>query len=190
MFSFLFNLIYRIRLRIYNLYLSPKFKLLDGYIVSSNLLKGERYISIGKGTIIGKEVILTAWDSYGNQKFNPSIEIGENCYIGEFSHITACHKIIIGNNVLTGRRIYISDNAHGNSSKEELNIPPIKRNLHIKGPVIIEDNVWIGERACILSGVHIGKGATIAANAVVTHDVPPACIVGGVPAKIIKKIIN
>lgn len=48
--------------------------------------------------------------------------------------------------------------------------------------------IWIGERVCILSGVHIGKGAIIAANAVVTHDVPEGCIVGGVPAKIIKRI--
>ena len=92
----------------------------------------------------------------------------------------------MGNNILTGRYVYISDNSHGKSNKEELDIPPIKRKLYVKGPVIIEDNVWIGERVCILSGVHIGKGAIIAANAVVTHDVPAGCIVGGVPAKIIK----
>ena len=161
---------------------------MEGCIISPHELMGEKYISIGNNTTINKGVILTAWDKYGNQTFTPSITIGNNCSIGEHAHITACKEIIIGNNVLTGRRVYISDNAHGKSSKKEIDNPPIHRPLHIKGSVIIEDNVWIGERACILSGVHIGKGAIIAANAVVTHDVPAACIAGGVPAKIIKVI--
>lgn len=55
-----------------------------------------------------------------------------------------------------------------------------------KGDIIIEDDVWIGYGAIILSGVHIGQGAAIAAGAVVSKDVPPYAIVGGVPAKIIK----
>lgn len=174
---------------IYNNVIKSRFKRMEGSLIYPYQIKGEKYISIGKGTTIHKGVILTAWDKYGQQIFNPSIVIGENTNIGEYAHITACKEIIIGNNVLTGRRILISDNSHGNLSKEEIDIPPIQRPLHVKGSVIIEDNVWIGERACILSGVHIGKGAIIAANAVVTHDVPAATIVGGVPAKIIKSII-
>lgn len=55
-----------------------------------------------------------------------------------------------------------------------------------KGDIIIEDDVWIGYRACIMSGVHIGQGAIVGAGAVVTKDVPPYAIVGGVPAKLIK----
>ena len=55
-----------------------------------------------------------------------------------------------------------------------------------KGSIVVEDEVWIGGRATILSGVTIGKGAIIAAGAVVTKDVPPYAIAGGVPAKIIK----
>ena len=55
-----------------------------------------------------------------------------------------------------------------------------------KGDIIISDDVWIGENAIILSGVHIGQGAVIAAGAVVTKDVPPYAIVGGVPAKVMK----
>lgn len=54
------------------------------------------------------------------------------------------------------------------------------------GNIIIDDDVWIGFRATILSGVHIGQGAVIAAGAVVTKDIPPYSIVGGIPAKIIK----
>ena len=55
-----------------------------------------------------------------------------------------------------------------------------------KGDIIVEDDVWIGIHAIILSGVHIGRGAIIAAGAVVTNDIPPYAIVGGVPAKLIK----
>lgn len=55
-----------------------------------------------------------------------------------------------------------------------------------KGNIIIDDDVWIGYGATIMSGVHIGQGAVIAAGAVVTKDVPPYAIVGGVPAKLIK----
>lgn len=55
-----------------------------------------------------------------------------------------------------------------------------------KGPVIVNDDVWIGYGATILSGVHIGQGAIVAAGAVVTKDVPPYAIVGGVPAQVIK----
>ena len=55
-----------------------------------------------------------------------------------------------------------------------------------KGNIVVDDDVWIGFRSIILSGVHIGQGAVVAAGAVVTKNVPPYAIVGGVPAKIIK----
>lgn len=55
-----------------------------------------------------------------------------------------------------------------------------------KGDIILEDDVWIGQRAMIMSGIRIGQGAVVAAGAVVTKDVPPYAIVGGVPAKVIR----
>ena len=55
-----------------------------------------------------------------------------------------------------------------------------------KGDIVIDDDVWIGEHALILSGVHVGRGAVVAAGAVVTSDVPPYSIVGGIPAKVLK----
>lgn len=55
-----------------------------------------------------------------------------------------------------------------------------------KGDIIVDDDVWLGHGAMVLSGVHIGQGAVIAAGAVVTKDVPPYAIVGGVPAKVIR----
>ena len=100
-------------------------------------------------------------------------------------------KIVIGDNtygVLTGRYVYISDNNHGRTDYESLCQQPSERELDIKGPVIIGDNVWIGDKVTILSNVTIGKGSVIACNAVVTKDVPPYSVVGGVPAKVIKQI--
>ena len=157
-----------------------------GYATCPIVVNGDKYITIGNSGI-GRGTIISAIDHYGGEKYQPEITIGDGCHIGEFSHITACREVRIGNHVLTGRMIYISDNNHGDCTREEMETPPAQRKLTIKGPVIIEDNVWIGERAVILSGVTIGRGAIIAANAVVTQNVPAYAIVGGVPAKIIRQ---
>lgn len=71
---------------------------------------------------------------------------------------------------------------------EEADTAPLFRSLHSEGAVIIEDNVWIGEGAMIMPNVHIGKGAIVAANSVVTHNIPPYTVAGGVPAKVIKTL--
>jgi acetyltransferase-like isoleucine patch superfamily enzyme len=153
-----------------------------------NFIKGSQYISIGSNVSIGHSVTLTAWDTYLNQTFTPHIVIGNGCSIGNNAHITAVNNILIGDNVLTGKYILITDNSHGESNIELLDIPPAKRPLASKGQVIIEDNVWIGEKASILPNVTIGRGAIIAANSVVTKDVPPYCVVAGNPARIIKNM--
>lgn len=149
---------------------------------------GERFISIGQDTLIGDYGRLAANCCYKNtlQTFSPEIQIGNNCNIGPQSHITAISAIIIGNNVRTGPRVLITDNAHGESNKEFLDMAPNYRPLYSKGPVIIDDNVWIGEGAMIMPGVRIGKGSIIAANSVVTKDIPPYSVAAGIPAKIIK----
>lgn len=149
---------------------------------------GEEHIEIGDDTTIGNYGRLTAYYQYSNarQLFTPNIKIGNSCNIGAQSHITSIDKIIIGNNVLTGPRVLITDNAHGEVQADILDTAPILRPLHSKGKVIIEDNVWIGEGAMIMPGVHIGKGAIIAANSVVTKDIPAYSVAAGIPAKVIK----
>ncbi len=155
-------------------------------IPSFSLLLGPQYISIGSRCNIASGVQLTAWKKYQEQSFTPEIVLGDNCSIGEDSHITAINSIRLGKNVLLGKKILITDNAHGASSIDLLDIAPNFRPLYSKGPVIIEDNVWIGEKSSIMPGVHVGKGSIIAANSVVTKDVPPYCVVAGVPAKVVK----
>lgn len=153
-----------------------------------NLICGAKYIYIGEGTVFRKMPVLTAVYKYFDQEFTPSIIIGRNCNFGDYVNITSTNKIIIGDNVLTGRWVTITDNNHGDNSFEQLSTPPILRPVCSKGPVIIDDNVWIGDKATILPGVTIGQGAVIAANTVVTKYVPPFSVVAGNPGRIIKSI--
>lgn len=153
------------------------------------LLRGAQYITVGDNVWIGKGVQLTAWShSRSGQVFTPEIILRNNCSIGDNAHITSINKIVLGENVLLGKNVLITDNDHGESTFESLSISPINRELSSKGPVIIENNVWIGERVSILSGVHIGYGAIIGTGSIVTKDVPPFSIACGNPAKVIKTI--
>lgn len=149
---------------------------------------GEKNISIGNRSTIQAYCVLGCWEKYGNQIFSPSIIIGNHCNIGEYSQITACNKISIGDGLLTGRFVYIGDNNHGGLSDIEGTIPPIERKLRSKGEIVIGNNVWIGDKVTILGGVHIGDNVIIAANAVVTKDILSNTIVAGVPAKVVKSI--
>ena len=120
-----------------------------------------------------------------------SIEIGSRVSIGEYTHITAARRIVIGNGVLTGRFVLITDNSHGSGkTRAELEIPPLARDVTSKGEVVIGNNVWIGDKVSILPGVHIGDGCVIGADSVVTKDIPAYCVAAGNPCGIIKKTIE
>ena len=149
-----------------------------------DLLAGEKHISIGSDVTIGKHVQLTAWDRYLDRSFTPEIVIGDGCSIGDGAHITAVNRIELGKNVLTGKYVLITDNSHGEADASLLETAPNLRPLVSKGPVVIGDNVWIGEKASILPGVRIGRGAIIGAGAVVTKDVPAGHMALGVPARL------
>lgn len=148
---------------------------------------GSQRIRIGERTSIQAYSILGAWERYGNDEhYKPEIVIGNDCNIGEFCHITAINRITIGDGLLTGRFVYIGDNSHGGLSLEDANVPPAQRELQSKGEIVIGNNVWLGDKVTVLGGVHIGNNVIVAANAVVTHDIPAFAIAAGVPAEIIK----
>lgn len=171
--------------RFYSFWIQNEFKKCDGLVQRGLFLRGGKFIIIGKKTRIDRNNILTAWPLTSKI---PELIIGENCDIGQYNHITCVNRVFIGNGVLTGRWVTITDNSHGNSSYESLLQRPSLRKVESKGEVYIGDNVWIGDKCTILPNVHIGKGVIVAANSVVTKDVPPYCVVGGNPAIILKKI--
>lgn len=149
--------------------------------------RGEDCITIGEGTHIAEHCVLTAWKkTCAGGDFHPEIVIGKNCDFGMWNHISATNSIRIGDNLLTGKWVTIIDNSHGETDFATLQQPPLMRLVTSKGPIIIGNNVWIGDKATILPNVTIGDGAVIAANAVVTKDVPAYSVVAGIPAKVIK----
>lgn len=150
------------------------------------LLCGTDYISIGDKCKFERGLYLTAWDKYYEYRYNPTIKIGDNCCFGAYNHISSINRIEIGNGLLTGKWVTITDNNHGDTKIESLKLMPANRPIISKGAVIIGNNVWIGDKSTILGGITIGDGSVIAANCVVTKDVPPYCVVAGNPGKIIK----
>ncbi|MBO6181193.1 sugar O-acetyltransferase [bacterium] len=113
-----------------------------------------------------------------------NIEIGENFYSNHNLTIIDCAKVTFGDNILIG------PNCGFYTAEHPLDAQTRNKGLEYAKPIIIGNNVWIGGRATILSGVTIGNNAVIAAGAVVTHDVPDNCLFGGIPAKKIKDIEN
>ena len=178
------------RAYISNVRLCREFKKADNvHIQSPMTIVGGQYISIDDYTQFGKECVLTAYDhTLDESTFCPEIQIGECGNFGAWNHITCVNKIVIGKGFLSGKWVTISDNNHGENTWDELHKEPLYRTVISKGPIIIGDNVWVGEKATIVSGVKIGDGAVIAANSVVTKDVPAYSVVAGVPAKVIKMI--
>lgn len=145
-------------------------------------------IKIGNKCLIDRYCVLGARTRLKqNEKYiKPMLIMGNGCNLGQYNHITAVNKIIIGDNLLTGRFVLITDNSHGNFFQDELTIRPSDRPVVSKGSVVIGDNVWIGDKVSILPGVQIGEGCIIAANSVVTHDIPPFSMAAGNPARVIK----
>lgn len=109
-----------------------------------------------------------------------NIKVGKNVFINSGCRFQDQGGITIGDGVLIGHNVVLATLNH--------DIDPRKRSNMYPAPITIGHNVWIGANATVVPGVNIGDGAIIAAGAVVTKDVPPNVIVGGVPAKILKEI--
>lgn len=130
---------------------------------------------------IGNRCTIQDYTFFQLTKPDPKVYIGNDTVIGRHCMITAKNLIRIGSNVLIGAFVQIIDCNHG--IRKDMIIR--EQSAHI-GQVIIGDDVWIGAGAKILMNVTIGQGAVIGANAVVTKEVPPYAIIGGVPAEFIK----
>lgn len=149
-------------------------------------IRGKRYISISKGFTTGIGCRIEAYPEDNKR----TLFFGENFQMNDYVHIAAMEKVQIGNNVLFASKIYVSDCSHGSYAGDQYDSSPDSiphdRKLFAK-PVIIEDNVWLGEFVSVLPGVTIGKGTIVGANSVVSKSLPANVIAVGTPAKPIKK---
>ena len=154
-------------------------------IIGKNItIQNPECLHFGKRVGIGSETYLGPVKKYAGISYDPKIIIGEGTWLGKHSSIAAIDRVEIGKHVLFAGYVHITDHSHG---YEDISRPISLQTLITKGPVIIEDDCWLGFSCEILSGVHIGKHSIVAARAVVTKDVPPYTIVAGNPARIVKQ---
>jgi acetyltransferase-like isoleucine patch superfamily enzyme len=146
----------------------PKNYFVDRTAILNDLSK----ISIGKNTEIKQYCIIYT--------FEKPMLIGENVQINPFTVIFGNCGLTIGNNVIIAPHCMI---VTGNHEYRQLHTPMRFSGSFTKGPITIEDDVWIAANCTIGDGVKIGRGAVVAANSFVNKDVEAYDIVGGVPAK-------
>jgi len=140
-----------------------------------------------KGIIIYNNVTFSNVEFKGKAKIepycrlsgDPKIIIGDNFYINANCHLLG--EIKIGNDVMIGPQTIIWGRDHGMKKNELMRLQP-----HVKKPIVIEDDVWIGANVTILKGVKISKGAVVGAGSVVIKDVPEYAVVVGNPAKVVR----
>ena len=112
--------------------------------------------------------------------FGKNIHVGENVFINACCHFQDHGGVTIGDGCQIGHNVVFATLNHG--------LQPEERGITYPAPIVLGKNVWVGSNSTILQGVTIGDNAVIAAGAVVTRDVEAGTIVGGVPARFIKRI--
>ena len=112
--------------------------------------------------------------------FGKNIHVGENVFINACCHFQDHGGVTIGDGCQIGHNVVFATLNHG--------LQPEERGITYPAPIVIGKNVWVGSNSTILQGVTIGDNVVIAAGAVVTRDVEAGTIVGGVPARFIKRI--
>lgn len=139
-------------------------------------------IEIGENTLVMHGAVLHVYNFRGLP--HAGIRIGRESLVGEYTVIRGQGGVTIGDRVYTSPLVQIVAVNHVFDDPAR---PFVEQGITAQG-IVIEDDVWIGSGAVVCDGVRVGKGAVIAAGAVVTENVPPHTVVGGVPARIIRQI--
>ena len=192
--------------RYFSFRINDSMLLLRGYILFGKTgvkaypninLKESTNITIGKNVTIHSNVRFQQYDNspiiISNnveifdhsviQSLGGGIIIGENVIIGEYTTIQAQANVTIEDDVLLASKIQFISNTH---TYEDINIP-IKYQPNISSPILVKRGAWIGINSTILAGVTIGINSIVGGGSLVTKDVPNYTVVGGIPAKPIKK---
>jgi len=149
----------------------------------SSLFLNKNKIRLGSNFTMGKSSLLYPIEFYKHQKFDPSIKIGNDVYVGSYTQLHAVGAMSIGNGVVISDHVYISDVAHGLMPDQGL---IMDQPLNSKGVITIGDNCFIGYGASVLPGVELGQSCVVAARAVVTRPFPDYSMLAGNPAKLVK----
>ena len=166
-------------------YLKLNIKNVYSFMMTKLTMKQARFIRRpvyirGKKSLSGcKDLITGRFCRFDLDGKKSTLFIGDNCEMGDMTHIVALNNVKIGNNVLIASKCFISDTHHGIYSGKNSSSPDTHPNERpfISSQTIIGNNVWIGENVVILAGASIGNGCVIGANAVITKDIPANCIV-------------
>ncbi|QUL37329.1 DapH/DapD/GlmU-related protein [Erythrobacter sp. JK5] len=141
---------------------------------------GARYCHFGDEAVLQFGAYIAALNEHDEP---PVFKVGARTMIGNHAHIVVTRKVEFGESVLTADRLFVADNRH---TFEDPAIPIRDQGLTQLAEVRIGDGSWIGENVCI-SGASIGRHCVIAANSVVTRDIPDLCVAAGAPARIVKR---
>ncbi len=148
---------------------------------------GERWMHIGADTIIGPYVTMSCGMLPGQEMVtDPVLRIGDRVNIGRGSCIVAHFEVEIGDDVTTGPYVYITDQNHTYERLDE----PIGLQWPVEQPVRVGAGSWLGTGTVILPGARIGEHVVVAAGSVVRGDVPDRCVVGGIPARILRRHVE
>lgn len=160
----------------------------EGSIVGfpTGTLYGQAHIHIGAGTMVNTWCTLAAGYSDTQTTVPPrALVIGDRCVIGMRSGIVAHESIEIGDDVWFGQDVYVTDANHGYADPNT----PIGRQLGPHDPVSIGAGTWIGHGSVVLAGTRLGRNVVVAAGSVVRGDIPDHAVIGGVPAKVIRRYV-
>jgi lipopolysaccharide O-acetyltransferase len=151
-------------------------------------IRGRKWIDFASGFTAGRGLRI---DALGDDQTDGALlRFGTNVRMNDYVHIGAIESISIGNRVLIASKVFITDHDHGTYGNRGIHsdprVPPNERSLS-SAPVVIEDDVWLGEFVSVLAGAHIGRGSIIGTMSTVIGDIPPYSIAVGSPARVVKQ---
>jgi acetyltransferase-like isoleucine patch superfamily enzyme len=156
------------------------------------LIIGDHRMRVGTGFRAGRMLWMEAVTKYGQQALTPTLHIGERLSASDGVHIACAFKVTIGNDVLIGSKVHITDHNHGNYDGPASSLPieaPATRSL-TGSSVYIGNRVFLSDGVVVLPGSYIEDGVIVGANSVVNGNLKRNTICVGAPAKPLKKFDN
>lgn len=141
-------------------------------------------IHIGSRTLVGRQVTLSVGYGPGEGRLpDRALVIGDRCVLGARTSLTAHTSVVLGDDVWCGQDVFVSDASHGYQDTAL----PIGRQLGQNQPVVIGSGTWIGHGSIVLPGTAIGRNVVVAAGSVVRGVVEDYAVVGGTPARVLRR---